>query len=177
MRILFLALALTFLCQAAPAQQQMAEPKLASLEFLLGKWVGEGSSKVGAGSGYFTFESSLQGKVMVRKNHAEYPATRDRPTYNHDDLMIVYVDAATKQLHAFYTDSEEHVINYTISISGDRKSVAFLSDVQTAAPRYRLTYAVTQPDKMSVTLELAQPDKPDQFQKIVEGKVRKIGLR
>ncbi len=89
--------------------------------------------------------------------------------------MIVYVDVATKQLRAFYTDNEQHVINYAISVSGDAKSVTFLSDAQTGAPRYRLTYAVTQPDKMSVTLEAAQPDKPDQFQKIVEGVVKRIG--
>ena len=89
--------------------------------------------------------------------------------------MIVYVDDATKQVRGFYTDNEQHVINYKVSVSGDGRSVVFLSDAQTSGPRYRLTYAVTQPDKMSVTLEIAQPDKPDQFQRIVEGKVKKIG--
>jgi hypothetical protein len=135
--------------------------------------VGEGSSETGAGSGYFTFETSLQGKALLRRNYAEYPATKDRPTYKHDDLMIIYVDTATKLLRAFYTDSEQHAI----SVSDDRKSVVFLSDAQTGAPRYRLTYTVTQPDRMSVTLEMALADNSDRFKKIVEGKVKRAGSR
>jgi hypothetical protein len=176
-RTLLLVLAVIFLSQAASAQQKPAEPKLAPLEFLLGKWVGEGSSEAGTGSGYFTFETSLQGKALVRRNYAEYPATKDRPPSKHDDLMIVYVDTATKMLRAFYADSEEHAISYAISISDDRKSVVFLSDAQTGVPRYRLTYTVTQPDRMSVTLEMAPADKPDQFKKIVEGKVRRAASK
>jgi len=53
-----------------------------------------------------TFELSLNGRVIVRKNHAEYPATKDRPIVTHDDLMIIFADAVTKQLRGFYTDSE-----------------------------------------------------------------------
>lgn len=175
MRILILALTLLFLFQAAPAQQKLMESKLAPLQFLLGKWEGEGSAEAGRGSGYFSFESSLQDRVLVRKNHSEYRQARDRPVYRHDDLMIVYVDAATKQVRAFYTDNEQHVINYAISVSANGTSVVFLSEAQTGAPRYRLTYATTQTGKMSVTLETAQPDNPDHFQKIVEGMVKKIG--
>jgi hypothetical protein len=175
MRITFLALALVLLCHAAPAQQKVSEAKLAPLQFLLGKWEGQGSAEAGRGSGYFTFETSLQDKVMIGRNHSEYRQARDRPVYRHDDLMIVYVDDATKQVRGFYTDNEQHVINYEVSVSADGRSVAFLSAGQTSGPRYRLTYAVTQPDKMSVTLEAAQPDRPDQFQKVVEGKVKKIG--
>jgi hypothetical protein len=175
MKIMFLAFALVFPCQGASAQQKLSEPTLAPLQFLLGKWEGEGSAEAGRGSGYFSFETSLQDKVLIRKNHSQYRQARDRPVYRHDDLMIVYVDAATKQMRAFYTDNEQHVINYAISVSGDGSSVVFISDAQTSGPRYRLTYAVTQPGKMSVTLEAAQPDKPDQFQKVVEGKVKKIG--
>ena len=175
MRILILVLALVFLCQATPAQQKLADSKLAPLQFLLGKWEGEGSAEVGRGSGYFSFESSLQDRVLVRKNHSEYRQARDRPVYRHDDLLIVYVDAATKQLRAFYTDNEQHVINYAVSVSANGTSIVFLSDAQAGAPRYQLSYATMQPDKMSVTLETAQPDNPDHFQKIVEGKVKKIG--
>ena len=52
----------------------------------------EGSREQGQGSGYFTFELDLQGKVLVRRNHSEYPATKDRPTYVHEDPMIVFFD-------------------------------------------------------------------------------------
>lgn len=177
MRTLLLVLAVILLSQTGAAQQRPVEPKLAPLEFLLGKWVGEGSSEAGAGSGYFTFETSLQGKALLRRNFAEYPAPKDGPPYKHDDLMIVYVDTATKMLRAFYADSEEHAISYAISISADRKSVVFLSDAQTGVPRYRLTYTVTQPERMAVTLEMTPADKPDQFKKIVEGKVKRAGSR
>jgi len=145
-----------------------------SLKFLLGKWVGEGSSEVGTGSGYFTIEMGLNGKVLIRKNHAEYPATKDRPVVSHDDLMIVYADPAAKRLRAFYTDTEGNVINYMVSVSSDGKSIVFLSDPQSAGPRFRLTYVVTQPDKMALTFEMAPADKPDQFKKFIEGKVRKV---
>ena len=147
---------------------------LDSLRFLLGKWVGEGSSDAGQGSGYFTFEEGLQGKVLVRKNHSEYPATKDRPAYAHDDLLIVYADASTRQTRAFYTDSEGHVINYAASVSGDGKGVVFLSDTRDAGPRYRLTYSLTQPDRISLTFEVAPADRPDQFRTFIDGKVRRL---
>jgi hypothetical protein len=161
-------------CQTALSQQPAPNANWDSLKFLLGKWVGEGSSEVGTGSGYFTVEMGLNGKVLIRKNHAEYPATKDRPAVSHDDLMIVYADLATKRLQAFYTDTEGNVINYTVSVSSDGKSIVFLSDPQSAGPRFRLTYVVTQPDKMALTFEMAPADKPDQFKKFIEGKVRKV---
>src|SRR5262249_48242108 len=110
-----LSIGLLFLvCQTASSRQADPKPGWDSLKFLLGKWVGEGTSEVGEGAGYFTFEASLNGKALVRKNHAEYPATKDRPKVVHEDLMIVYLDSATKQPRAFYTDSEGNVINYTV---------------------------------------------------------------
>lgn len=145
-----------------------------SLRFLLGKWAGEGGGEAGQGSGYFTFEEGLQGKVLIRKNRSEYPATKDRPAYTHEDLMIVYADPSTKQARAFYTDSEGHVINYLVSVSGDGRSVTFLSDPRDAGPRYRLTYVLTAPDTLALTFEVADPGRPDRFKKFIEGKVRKL---
>jgi len=174
MKTIVLFVLVVLFCQTALSQQPAPNVNWDSLKFLLGKWVGEGSSEVGSGSGYFTFEVSLNGKVLVRKNHAEYPATKDRPVFTHDDLMIVYADQATKQFRAFYTDSEGNVINYILSVSSDGKSVVFLSDPQSAGPRYRLTYILTQPDKMALTFEISPADKPDQFKKFIEGKVRKL---
>lgn len=147
---------------------------LDSLRFLLGKWMGEGGGDAGQGSGYFTFEEGLQGKVLVRRNHSEYPAAKDRPAYTHDDLMIVYADPATNGPRAFYTDSEGHVINYLLSVSEDGKSVAFMSDPQDTGPRYRLTYVLTGPDALALTFEVADPGRPDQFRKFLDGKVRRV---
>lgn len=146
----------------------LGAPPLDAFSFMQGKWIGEGTSELGAGSGYFTFESDLAGKVWIRRNHAEYPSGV------HDDLMVVYVDEATKSTRAFYTDSEGHVIPYVVMFSADDKTVTFVSEAQPKQPRYRLTYLRLEPGRMTVTLEMAQPDHPDQFSKIVDGRVRKV---
>ncbi|HEX3557724.1 MAG TPA: hypothetical protein VHU19_00865 [Pyrinomonadaceae bacterium] len=177
-----LSLALVFACFALCVTDEQNKQKvrsggsagLDSLRFLLGKWAGEGGGEAGQGAGYFTFEEGLQGRVLVRKNHSEYPATKDRPAFTHDDLMVVYADPSTKQTRAFYTDSEGHVINYAVSVSGEGRSVVFLSDPHDAGPRYRLTYALTQPDGLALTFEVAPADHPDRFGKFIEGKVRKL---
>src|SRR5207302_1544466 len=104
-----------------------------------GKWVGEGTNETGAqGSGYFTFESDLQRKAWLRRNHSEYPSTTGRPAAVHEDLMIVYADAGT--VRAFYTDTENHTIPYRVSFSDDKKIVTFVSDRLAGQPRYRLAY-------------------------------------
>ena len=178
MRKPVLSIVLLLLCHAlsAAAEQTDASLNWNSLKFLLGEWVGEGTAETGqSGSGYCSFESGLQGTVLVRKNHSEYPATKDRPAIVHDDLMIIYPDRARHQPRAFYTDNEGNVIHYTVTGSGDGKSAVFLGDVEAGARRYRLTYTVSQPEHMTVTFEMAPPDKPDQFQKFIEGKLRKSG--
>jgi hypothetical protein len=166
-------IALLLMC-CRPALSQQPGPNLDSLKFLLGKWTGEGQSEVGAGSGYFTFEASLKDKVLIRKNHAEYPATKDRPAVIHEDLMIVYVDGATKKLRAFYTDSEGNTINYVITVLDDQRTITFASDPRDPGPRYRLTYVLIQPDQITLTFEVASPDTPDQFKKFLDGRVRKV---
>ena len=171
MRQLLLIVLLLSASQAAHAQSQTS---LDSLKVLIGKWTGEGQSEVGAGGGYFTFETSLKDKVLIRKNHAEYPATKDRPTVTHEDLMVVYVDAAAKKLRGFYPDSEGNTINYLITISDDQRTITFASDPRDPGPRYRLTYVLTQPDQIALTFEVAPPDKPDQFRKFIDGRVRKV---
>src|SRR5689334_13849574 len=59
-------------------------------EFLIGTWTGEGGGGPGEGTGGFSFQYELDGKVLVRKNRAEYPKTKDRPAASHEDLMIIY---------------------------------------------------------------------------------------
>jgi len=173
MKPLRAALALIFFvtspAHALPAPELNS---LAALQFLEGKWIGEGSSEVGKGSGFATFEQDLQGKVLVRRNHAEYPAAEGRPAYQHDDLMVIYSDAATKGMRAFYTDNEGHVIHYTVSLSPDGNTLTFLGDAALGAPRYRLTYTRISADRMSIVLE-SQAAEGAAFQKIVEGKIVK----
>jgi hypothetical protein len=163
----------TCLCVVVAAQQK-AGPNWDAWQFMQGKWVGEGSSELGAGSGYFTFEPDLQNKAWVRRNYSKYPATKDRPMYVHEDLMIVYFDPITQQTRAFYYDTEGHEIHYTATWSADGNIITFLSDASETGPRFRLTYLKGSPGHMSLTLEMAKPDKPDEFHNIVQGKVRKL---
>jgi hypothetical protein len=159
-------------CGAAVAQQQPSSGGWEPLQFLVGQWVGEGTAETKqAGAGTCSFEPDLQKKVLVRRNHAEYPAAEGHPAIAHDDLMVIYPDAVLHELRAFYTDNEGHVIHYTVTSDG--RTAVFLGDAQPGHTRYRLTYALTQPGHMTITLEMAAPGHPDQFQKIIEGKLRR----
>ena len=61
-----------------------------------------------------------------------------------------------------------------ITISVDGKSIMLLSDPRDAGSRYRLTYLLTQPDRITLTFEIASAEKPDQFKKFIEGRVQKV---
>ena len=165
-------------CSFLTAQHNNAKPSWDGLRFLVGNWVGEGTAETGQlGAGYCSFELVVQDWQMIRKNHSEYPATKDHPAISHDDLMIIYRDYDTGQLRAFYTDSEGHVIPYTVTpykvANSDVNGVVFLGDVEEGKPRFRLTYTLSPPDHITIAFEMAPPGKPEQFQKIIDGKMRK----
>lgn len=128
------------------------------LEFLVGHWTGEGATAdQGSGAGAFSFTPDLQGKVLLRKNFAEYPQANGRPAYRHDDLMIIYHDGSAHDLRAIYFDNEEHIIHYAVRSSGN--SAVFLSEGSPDAPHFRLTYTSAGPDRLKVKFEIAPPGK------------------
>jgi hypothetical protein len=49
---------------------------------------GEKDTSLGAGQGGFSFELELNRKIVVRRNHAGYASG-----VQHDDLMVIYLDA------------------------------------------------------------------------------------
>ncbi len=143
------------------------------LHFLLGEWIGEGEGAPGEGSGGFTFAPDLQGKVLVRTNYAEYPATAERPAFRHDDLMIVYADPQGTGSRAMYFDSEGHVIAYAVEESREPLKVLFVSDAISGTPRYRLTYTATGPDSLDLTFEVAPPGEPEAFATYITARARR----
>jgi hypothetical protein len=145
----------------------------AAYRFLLGEWVGEGEGQPGQGKGQFSFAPDLQGKVLVRKNRADYAASGGRPAFTHEDLMIVYQEGNDKTQKAIYFDSEGHVVQYAVRASEDGQTLTFLSDAKPSLPRYRLTYAKREAGKVTVKFEMASPDKPEAFKTYLEGTVRK----
>ena len=107
------------------------------LDFLLGKWTGVAGpqdTQIGAGQGSFSFETQLEGKILVRQNTASYNSG-----VKHGDLMVIYLDAPKDTPRAIYFDSEGHVIRYNLSFPSTER-VVFESDGTQPGPRYRLTY-------------------------------------
>jgi hypothetical protein len=128
------------------------------LQFLIGHWNGEGgTADHGSGVGAFSFTPDLRGKVLLRKNFAEYPEANGKPAYRHEDLMILYHDGISDELRAIYFDSEEHLIHYVVKPSGN--GVVFLSEGPQDAARFRLTYTRADPDKVKLKFEIAAPGK------------------
>ena len=127
------------------------------VEFLVGRWTGEGGGEPGTGSGAFTLAPDLQGRILVRKNFATYPAAAGRPAFRHDDLMIVYRDEQSA-LRAMYWDNEGHVIAYAVQPAAEG-GATFLSDAPPTAMRYRLTYLRAGKDKIKIRFEIAPPGK------------------
>ena len=134
-------------------------------QFLLGNWAGEGGGQPGQGAGLFSFTPDLQGKILVRKSFTEYPAANGRPASRHEDLTILYHDAATHALRATYFDSEDHIIHYSVRPAED--GVIFVSEGAPAAPRFRMTYTSAGTDSVKIKFEIAAPGK--EFTVYLEG--------
>ena len=88
-------------------------------------------------------------------------------------FLGVFVFHILPETRAFYTDSEGHVVYYTANFSNGGDTLTFLSDVLPATPRFRLTYVRTKTDHMALTFEVAPPDQPDKFHKLIDATVRK----
>jgi hypothetical protein len=152
-----------------PSFAQSAKPadRWAPLNFLIGEWTGEGGGGPGQGSGGFSFLPDQDGKILIRKNRAEYPAAKDRAASSHTDLMIVYKEEGESKLRAIYFDTEDHVIHYTVEPSADGNSVEFLSK------NYRLTYRKTGVDTVAIKFEISPADKPGDFRTYIEASARR----
>ena len=139
---------------------------------LLGSWEA-GPADAGGAKGGFTLERALDGKVLVRKNHAEYPPEKDRPAAVHDDLMVVYHGAGGT--YADYFDSEGHVIHYQVTLTPASKKLVFLSDVQPGAPRYRLSYDYAANDTLALAFDITPPNAPDAFKTYLHATIHRAG--
>jgi len=107
------------------------------LEFLLGNWAGSAGqtdTQLGAGEGGFSFDLELNRKIIVRHNHAGYASGAQ-----HDDLMVIYLDAPDDTPRAIYFDSEGHIIRYNLTFPTPITAI-FESDGTQPGPRYRLSY-------------------------------------
>jgi len=134
---------------------------------LLGSWAAE----VPGGSGWFTLEPTLNDHVLVRKNHAEYAATKDKPAVVHDDLMMIYDEGG--KTRADYYDSEGHVIHYQVTLSPAAKNAVFVSDAQAGAPRFRLTYDYATKDLLDFSFDIAPPGSTAAWKNYITAKIHR----
>ena len=125
-------------------------------QFLIGEWTGDGAGDPGQGTGGFTFELQLDQHVLVRHNHAEYPATKDKPAYSHQDLMVIHPEGPGWS--AVYFDNEGHVIYYSVEFRTE--GVAFTSTEPASGPRFMLTYTKVGTNKVGIEFAIAAPGKP-----------------
>ncbi len=155
----------------AIAQPMTPVPDWHAWHFLMGEWIGDGNGEPGQGAGGFSFSIELQGRILVRHNYANYPATKDRPAFRHNDLMVIYKDAGSTK--ADYFDNEGHVIHYLVDFSGDSSSIIFISAESDSEPRYRLTYAEKKGDTLSLSFDIAPPAKPEEFRQYISAAAHK----
>ncbi len=144
-----------------------------ALQYLIGSWTGEGAGDPGNGAGTFSFQPDLQGEILVRKSHAEYPVSKDRKPAVHDDLMVVYRELSERAegaLRAIYFDNEGHVIRYAITMFGDK--IVFAANPESGGPRYRLTYTHISPDALRLKFEIASPGKG--FTTYLDGSAKRL---
>ncbi len=126
---------------------------LQSIQFLQGEW--QADSSAGEASGGFTFSSQVQGRVMLRRNCADYPPQGERPALHHEDLMVIYEDAELA-LRADYFDNEGHIIHYS-GLSPTTGRVVFISQATAPGPQFRLSYELDPQGSLHGTFEISPP--------------------
>lgn len=168
----FALLLFAFSLSVSPsAFAQSTSPKpLAVLDFLVGAWETEPAAD--KSSGRFTFAYDADHSVLVRRNHAEYPASATRGSSKHDDLMVIFADPESEQLRASYWDNEGHIIAYKLTVNTD--GLDLVSDIRAGAPRFRLRYRRLSADRLAIEFEIAPPDKPDAFSPYLSGRARRV---
>jgi hypothetical protein len=144
----------------------------APLNFLVGTWGGQGSGKPGeAISGATTFAFDLGGKILVRRNRAEYPGKEGGKNVVHEDLMIFYPQEGDPKFRAVYFDNEGHVIRYGVTMPAGKSSAVFETDPAEKGPRFRLIYDLLPDGALSTEFLIAPPG--GDFKSYVKGVVRK----
>jgi hypothetical protein len=139
---------------------------------LIGEWVGEGNGQPGQGEGKFSFQTDLDGKILIRKNRTAFPETANSKAFVHEDLLIVYPGAEGTPQEAIYFDNEGHTIKYKVSFT--ENSIVLTSDLAANAPRFRLSYITIDSKTVKTDFEMASPQKPEEFKMYLSGKAFRV---
>ncbi len=165
--VLVIVLSMVCCCMNAKAQDK---DNWKQWSWLMGDWKGEGSGEPGKGSGVFSFKPALDGHVLLRTAHSEYPAMGNRPATIHDDLLYVYLDAGEQPSRAIYFDNEGHTIHYSIGYADN--SITLTSDRSPRSPLFRLTYTRLSETEVNTKFEMSQDG--EKWMTYVEGKSNRV---
>ena len=148
-------------------------PDWRAWDMLIGEWIAdEGHGEPGtATAASFSFSLDLDRRVLVRRDHSEYAATKERPSTRHDGLMIIYAQPPAR-FAATSFDNEGHVIDYSIEIASPSR-IVFTSPAQPDQPRFRLTYEAIA-GGVKIAFAIAPPKKPEAFAVYVEGTAHRV---
>lgn len=139
-----------------------------ALDRLVGTWVadsGSGGRPGAALRGGETWQLELDGRLLVRRDFSEYPATAASPAHRHEGLTVI-APAPGGGFTAHTYDNEGHVIDYDVAASDT--AIVFTSRPAPSTPRFRLVYRPTDTG-YSVSFEIASPDQPVRFRPYVTG--------
>lgn len=161
---------LLFLGAGPSARAEEAKDPLAVAAPLVGRWEADPDPKTPGATGWTVFERAAQGHALLRKNHARYPATKERPAGAHDDVMLLFSENG--QLRAEYVDNEGHVIRYQVQ-APSASTLVFLSEAGGPGPRFRLTYAWPSKDRLDLTFEIAPPGPASEFKPYIQARLHR----
>ncbi len=161
------ALSLLFPILHCSAQEQ---GRWSQWTWLLGTWQGESDGKPGTGSGTFSLMPDLDGHVLLRKSHTEFPATDQRPAFTHDDLMVVTPATGSEPVRASYYDNEGHSILYMVALADS--AIVMTSDAKEKSPFFRLTYINLGKDRIKVIFGMSMDGK--EYRTYTEGICKRV---
>jgi hypothetical protein len=156
------------LSTASARAQAPARPSWGPFERLQGTWVadsGSGGHPGAAARAGETWTQDLNGRVLLRRDYSEYPASSDHVAFRHEGLMVI-APSPTGGFNAWSYDNEGHVIQY--GVLAHDSAVVFTSTATPGQPQFRLTYSQTGRG-YSVQFEIAAPNAPGQFRMYVAG--------
>ncbi len=165
---------LTLVCASSSGMTHAAPQSLSTVQFLVGDWAGGGGTDAGRAQGTSSIKPDLGGHVLVRRDHTEFPAAKGQPAASMDALMLIYSSPTDGRLHATYTDSGGHAIQYTAAHVEPGRRVEFDSDASPNAPTFRLTYAITGLKDLEIRFEMAAPGTPSVFHPVAVGTLRRV---
>jgi hypothetical protein len=159
---------LSLLASLSVAQAPIPAPDWKAWAPLLGTWEAEAKAPTDPKGG-FTLGAELGGRVLVRHNRADYPATAKSPAFSHDDLLVMSQENG--QTLAEYWDNEGHVIHYRASVEG--QVFTMVSDAVAGQPRFRFTYTLKDPKTLAISFSIASPDAPQIFKPYIDAVAHK----